>query len=240
MAFGRSMRPSKTARGVRPGAAPSRGGPRLQRGMGPGGAPPAGTMASLRAQQAGGAPPPPPPPSGGGSRIASLRAQQAGGAPPPPSGGGSMMNMLSPAVRPGGNGATNNAAVVSGSRPTPMPAIGSTMGGSSMPMPTPMPAVGSTMGGSSMPMPTPQATAGAGSMGGSMIGPKQMGFNKGGKVPKGMHMMPDGRMMKDSEHKKPKKPTKPKKMMGGGTMKYAHGGSVDGCAIRGKTRGRMV
>ena len=224
MAFRRSMRPSKTARGVRPGAAPSRGAPRLQRGMGPGGAPPAGTMASLRAQQAGGAPPPPP--SGGGSRMASLRAQQAGGAPPPPppSGGGSMMNMQSPAVRPGGNGATNNAAMVSGSRPTPMPAIGSTMGGSSMPMP----------------MPTPQATAGAGSMGGSMIGPKQMGFNKGGKVPKGMHMMPDGRMMKDSEHKKPKKPTKPKKMMGGGTMKYAHGGSVDGCAIRGKTRGRMV
>ena len=139
MAFGRSMRPSKTARGARPGAAPSRGGPRLQRGMGPGGAPPAGTMASLR-------------------------AQQAGGAPPPPSGGGSMMNMQSPAVRPGGNGATNNAAMVSGSRPTPMPAVGS------------------TMGGSSMPMPTPPATAGAGSMSGSMIGPKQMGFNKGGKV----------------------------------------------------------
>ena len=69
---------------------------------------------------------------------------------------------------------------------------------------------------------------------GGMIGYKQ------GGMPKGMHMMPDGRMMKDSEHKKPKKPTKPKKMMGGGTMKYAHGGSVDGCAIRGKTRGRMV
>ena len=65
-------------------------------------------------------------------------------------------------------------------------------------------------------------------------------YKKGGKVPKGMHRMPDGKMMKDSEHKKPKKPTKPKKMMGGGTMKYAHGGSVDGCAIRGKTRGRLV
>ena len=38
-------------------------------------------------------------------------------------------------------------------------------------------------------------------------------FKKGGKVPKGMHMMPDGRMMKDSEHKKPKK------MMGGGSVK---------------------
>jgi len=68
----------------------------------------------------------------------------------------------------------------------------------------------------------------------------EKGMKKGGKVPKGMHRMPDGKMMKDSEHKKPKKPTKPKKMMGGGTMKYAHGGSVDGCAIRGKTRGRMV
>jgi len=54
------------------------------------------------------------------------------------------------------------------------------------------------------------------------------------KMEKGMHMMPDGKMMKDSAHKKPKK------MMGGGTMKYAYGGSVDGCATRGKTRGRMV
>lgn len=52
--------------------------------------------------------------------------------------------------------------------------------------------------------------------------------------PKGMHRMPDGRMMKDSEHKKPKK------MMGGGAVKYKHGGSVDGCATRGKTKGRMV
>ena len=61
-------------------------------------------------------------------------------------------------------------------------------------------------------------------------------YKKGGKVPKGMHRMPDGKMMKDSEHKKPKK------MMGGGTMKYAHGGSVargDGIAVRGKTKGRM-
>jgi hypothetical protein len=41
-------------------------------------------------------------------------------------------------------------------------------------------------------------------------------------------------MMKDSEHKKPKK------MMGGGMMKYAHGGSIDGCAVKGKTRGRLV
>jgi hypothetical protein len=65
-------------------------------------------------------------------------------------------------------------------------------------------------------------------------------YKKGGKVSKGMHRMPDGKMMKDSEHKKPKKPTKPKKMMGGGMMKYGHGGSVDGCAIRGKTKGRMI
>jgi len=61
------------------------------------------------------------------------------------------------------------------------------------------------------------------------------GYKKGGKVPKGMHMMPDGKMMKDSAHKKPKK-----KMMGGGAVKYKHGGAVDGCAVRGKTKGRMV
>ena len=59
-------------------------------------------------------------------------------------------------------------------------------------------------------------------------------FKKGGKVPKGMHMMPDGSMMKDSEHKKPKK------KMGGGMNKYAHGGKIDGCAVRGKTRGKTV
>ena len=97
--------------------------------------------------------------------MASLRAQQAGGAPPPPpSGGGSMMNMQSPAMRPGGNGATNSAAMVSGSRPTPMPA----MGGS--------------MGGAGRPTPTPTATAGAGSMASKIIGPKQMGFKEGGKT----------------------------------------------------------
>ena len=59
------------------------------------------------------------------------------------------------------------------------------------------------------------------------------GYKKGGKVPKGMHLMPDGKMMKDSAHKKPKK------MMGGGSVMYKHGGSVDGCATRGKTKGRM-
>ena len=32
-----------------------------------------------------------------------------------------------------------------------------------------------------------------------------MGMKKGGKVKAGYHMMPDGKMMKDSEHKKVKK-----------------------------------
>ena len=61
-------------------------------------------------------------------------------------------------------------------------------------------------------------------------------FKHGGKVPKGMHMMPDGRMMKDSEHKKPKK-----KMGGGMTKSYAGGDKVrgDGIAQRGKTKGRI-
>jgi hypothetical protein len=31
-----------------------------------------------------------------------------------------------------------------------------------------------------------------------------------------------------------------KKMAMGGTMKYAKGGSIDGCAIKGKTKGAMV
>jgi hypothetical protein len=72
---------------------------------------------------------------------------------------------------------------------------------------------------------------------GLKMGGKVKGYKSGGSP--GMHRMPDGRMMKDSEHKKPKKPTKPKKMMGGGMMKYGHGGSVDGIAQRGKTKGRM-
>ena len=51
----------------------------------------------------------------------------------------------------------------------------------------------------------------------------KMGYmNKGGVVPKGMHRMPDGTMMKDSDHKG---------MAYGGMvnkkkMGYAHGGSV--------------
>ena len=52
----------------------------------------------------------------------------------------------------------------------------------------------------------------------------KMGYmNKGGVVPKGMHRMPDGTMMKDSDHKG---------MAYGGMAKkkkmgYAHGGSVE-------------
>ena len=56
----------------------------------------------------------------------------------------------------------------------------------------------------------------------------KMGYmKKGGKVKKGYHMMPDGKMMKDSDHKK--------KMKKGGKV-YCK----DGCAVRGKTKGRMV
>ena len=55
-------------------------------------------------------------------------------------------------------------------------------------------------------------------------------YKKGGKVPKGMHRMPDGKMMKNSAHKG---------MKAGGTMKYKMGGSVDGCATKGKTRGTI-
>ena len=58
-------------------------------------------------------------------------------------------------------------------------------------------------------------------------------MKKGGMAKKGMHMMADGTMMKDSEHKGMKKPTK-KKMKSGGMVKR------DGCATKGKTKGRMV
>ena len=53
----------------------------------------------------------------------------------------------------------------------------------------------------------------------------QGAYKKGGKVKKGYHKMPDGKMMKDSAHKGMKK---------GGMVKR------DGCAVRGKTKGRMV
>lgn len=55
----------------------------------------------------------------------------------------------------------------------------------------------------------------------------QGAYKKGGKVKPGYHKMPDGKMMKDSDHKK-------KKMKSGGMVKR------DGCAVRGKTKGRMV
>ena len=54
------------------------------------------------------------------------------------------------------------------------------------------------------------------------------GMKAGGST--GMHRMPDGGMMKDSAHKG---------MKAGGTMKYKMGGSVDGCATKGKTRGTI-
>ena len=51
-----------------------------------------------------------------------------------------------------------------------------------------------------------------------------MGYmKKGGKVKKGYHKMPDGKIMKNSAHKK--------------TAKCTRG---DGCAKKGKTKGRMV
>ena len=68
-----------------------------------------------------------------------------------------------------------------------------------------------------------------------------MGYlKKGGKVKKGYHKMPDGKLMKDSDHKKKK--TKKKMAYGGGVKKMKSGGMVkrDGCAVRGKTRGKLV
>ena len=80
-----------------------------------------------------------------------------------------------------------------------------------------------------------------------------VGMKKGG-VAKGMHRMPDGKMMKDSAHKKAggkvgpkmqqiaaravksheKRMHTPKKMGTGGAVRG------DGVAIRGKTKGRLV
>jgi len=53
------------------------------------------------------------------------------------------------------------------------------------------------------------------------------GMKKGGKVKPGYHKMPDGKIMKDSDHKK-------KKMKAGGKVRG------DGICSRGKTKGRMV
>ena len=52
-----------------------------------------------------------------------------------------------------------------------------------------------------------------------------LGMKKGGKV-KGMHRMPDGKMMKDSAHKK----------HGGKVQKYSRGGGI---AVKGLGKGRM-
>ena len=56
------------------------------------------------------------------------------------------------------------------------------------------------------------------------------GMKKGGKVKKGYHKMPDGRIMKDSAHKGMKK---------GGKVSSCSK-RADGCAIKGKTKGRMI
>jgi regulator of protease activity HflC (stomatin/prohibitin superfamily) len=55
--------------------------------------------------------------------------------------------------------------------------------------------------------------------------PVGSGLKKGGKV-KGMHRMPDGKMMKDSAHKK----------QGGKVAKYSRGGGI---AVKGLGKGRM-
>jgi hypothetical protein len=79
-----------------------------------------------------------------------------------------------------------------------------------------------------------------------------VGMKKGGMT-KGMHRMPDGKMMKDSAHKDAKKDAPkmqqiaaravkshekrmhaPKKMGTGGAVRG------DGCAVKGKTKGRLV
>jgi hypothetical protein len=67
---------------------------------------------------------------------------------------------------------------------------------------------------------------------GGMAGCGTKRMNMGGKV--GMHKMPDGTMMKDSEHKM---------AMGGMAMGagrgYKVGGKIDGCAKRGRTNCKM-
>ena len=67
---------------------------------------------------------------------------------------------------------------------------------------------------------------------GGMAGCGTKRMKVGGKV--GMHKMPDGTMMKDSEHKM---------AMGGMAMAagkgYKRGGKIDGCAKRGRTNCKM-
>jgi hypothetical protein len=76
-----------------------------------------------------------------------------------------------------------------------------------------------------------------------------VGMKHGGKV-KGMHRMPDGKMMKNSAHDDMKKDAPMMKKVAAKAVKghekrmhksMASGGSVrgDGCAQRGKTKGAM-
>ena len=74
-----------------------------------------------------------------------------------------------------------------------------------------------------------------------------VGLKHGGKV-KGMHRMPDGKMMKDSAHKDAKKDAPMMKKVAARAVKghekrmhkgMASGGSIDGCAVKGKTKGAM-
>lgn len=59
-----------------------------------------------------------------------------------------------------------------------------------------------------------------------LTGAVEPGMKKGGMVKKGYHKMPDGKMMKDSAHKKmAKKSTASKR--------------ADGICVKGKTKGRM-
>ena len=57
---------------------------------------------------------------------------------------------------------------------------------------------------------------------------KTAGMKKGGKVKKGYHKMPDGKIMKDSEHKKTAK-----------SKTSSASKRADGICKKGKTRGRM-
>ena len=59
-----------------------------------------------------------------------------------------------------------------------------------------------------------------------LTGAVQPGMKKGGMVKKGYHKMPNGKMMKDSAHKKM-------------TKKSTASKRADGICVKGKTRGRM-
>ncbi len=74
-----------------------------------------------------------------------------------------------------------------------------------------------------------------------------VGMKHGGKV-KGMHRMPDGKMMKNSAHDDMKKDAPMMKKVAARAVKghekrmhkgMASGGSIDGCAVKGKTKGAM-